>query len=218
MIKILKNLIVYFCDYFGKFERALMEAIQLSLLVASLCNSALAQAAPRIADDSVPPKPNDVSIASNAIAMPFGRILLIRSKDQKHGAVKLINIKTGKTSEDRTLYYEYWYQPDGTVNLLNKAAKIGKGRATTTRPYGFARFVFDLGNSEIKCGAISIFSSADRWIYFHGKGQGQGDHRIELAPTKWNDIKEVIVLDPRIKWYRYDEHRPRTDIPVDELW
>ena len=38
------------------------------------------------------------------------------------------------------------------------------------------------------------------------------------APTKWTDISQVIAFDPRLRWYRYDENREDTYIPIDQLW
>jgi hypothetical protein len=55
-------------------------------------------------------------------------------------------------------------------------------------------------------------------IYFFSLSQKDGDYGIELAPTKWTDISQVNVFDPRLKWYRYDEKRKDTFIPIDQLW
>lgn len=55
-------------------------------------------------------------------------------------------------------------------------------------------------------------------VYYNKHDQPQGDYGIELAPTKWTDISQVDVFDPRLIWYRYDENRKDLNIPVDKLW
>jgi hypothetical protein len=48
-------------------------------------------------------------------------------------------------------------------------------------------------------------------------GIKEGGYGNELAPTRWTDIREVNVFDPRVKWYKYDSLRKRVDIPIDKL-
>ncbi len=77
---------------------------------------------------------------------------------------------------------------------------------------------FSFGNMNIKCGLFDIHWFGEGWISFYGENQKEGDYGIEMSPTKWTDISEVNVYDPRLKWYRYDPKRTNVEIPVEDLW
>lgn len=163
-----------------------------------------------------PMAPNDVRIGPHYIEMPIGKIFLIRS-EKLYGAVKITKYWTGRSKKSHYASYESWYQDDGTGNFYNKNVKFKIGKASIIL-YGIGRFSFNLGNEEIRCGLFRLWWWGEGIVYFFGRGEEFGDYGIELAPTKWTEIREVNVFDPRLKWYKYDKNRPRTDIPVDKLW
>lgn len=166
-----------------------------------------------------PPGTNEVHIAPNGISVPLGRILLVR-KGMEYGALIITEAWIENREEDKYARYESYYQGDKTGDFSNKNVQVRKGKLS--RPKGIwvgggHWFSFRL-RPEIRCGRIKLLWFYKTFVCFFGYGQAQGDYGIELAPTKWTDISEVNVFDPRLKWYRYDEERPRTRILIDQLW
>lgn len=164
-----------------------------------------------------PSSPGDVGIAPNAIRIPQGFILLVR-RNSEYCAVKFTKFWTGKTQEDEYATYESYYQSDKTGNFESKNVQFKKGDLSRPRLRGIGRFAFSFGKLNIHCGPVELFWSGKGWVYFFNSNQTQGDYGIELAPTKWADIKQVDVFDPRLRWYRYDENRKDRVIPVGQLW
>jgi len=176
-------------------------------------------AASKKEEDIRPPGQNEVHIAPNGVIMPPLRILLVR-KDTDYCAIRFIKFWTGKDENDRYATYESYYQGDKTGDFTNKNAKFTKEELHFPKPsfslFGHP-FAFDI-RDDIRCGPIRLWWSGGGSVYFFKSAQRQGDYGIELAPTKWTDISQVNVSDPRLKWYRYDEKRKRMNIPVDQLW
>ena len=175
-----------------------------------------------IADDLTLSEANDVQIAPNAIGIPLNRILLIRSGND-YGAVKFTQCWTGKTDYDQHAEYESYYQGDKTGNFGTKNVTYRKEEVYYTKP-SFSIFGHPVrigAKKDIRCGPIELWWSGMRcrtFVYYWRHDQREGDYGIELAPTKWTDISQVNVFDPRLKWYRYDKNRQDIIIPVDELW
>ncbi|MDO8723840.1 MAG: hypothetical protein Q7J31_16665 [Syntrophales bacterium] len=175
------------------------------------------------ADESQLPKANDVHLGPNAIGMPVGRLLLIRKGDD-YCAVRFTHNWTGETDYDQHAEYESYYQGDKTGNFRSANVKYRKEEVYYTKP-SFSIFGHPVrigAKRDIHCGPIELWWSAGpflTFVSFNRHDQKQGDYYgIELAPTKWSNISEVNVFDPRLKWYRYDERRQRANIPIDRLW
>lgn len=177
--------------------------------------------------DIGPPQSNEVHIAEVGIVMPLGKILLVRTSSE-YCAVKFTKFWSENTSEVSTLFvaagsdeyaiYESYYQGDKTGDFSKKNIQFKKEKLSFPKPRGIGRLAFSFGNKEVKCGFIKLLWSGKGSVHFYKEGQDQGDYGIELAPTKWTNISEVNVFDPRLKWYRYDEYRKRENIPIDKLW
>jgi len=103
---------------------------------------------------------------------------------------------------------------------ISRKKNIEKKEGELIRPRlrGIGRLSFSFGNTDIECGSFKLFWSEKGWVYFFNSSQKQGDYGIELAPTRWTDISQVNVFDPRLKWFKYDESRETMIISVDELW
>jgi hypothetical protein len=161
----------------------------------------------------------NVIVSPNAIIMPLGNILLIR-RDSDYGAIKFTKFWTGKAEQDLYATYESYYQDDKTGDFANRNVKFTKEDLHSPKP-SFSLFghPFAFGiKKEIKCGPIRLWWSGRGTVYFFERGQREGDYGIELAPTKWTDISQINVSDPRLKWYRYDANRKDIRILIDELW
>jgi hypothetical protein len=165
-----------------------------------------------------PPAPNEVQIAFSGVDMPLGRLLLIR-KDSRYCAVKFTRFWTEKAEKEKFAAYEVYCKEDGTGDFSNKNVKITEGKASLLRPRGpFYPLKWQPGNPEVKCGPLKLLWAYKGIVCFFERSDSPGDYGVELAPTPWSDISQVNVLDPRVKWYRYDEQRKRINIPIDKLW
>jgi hypothetical protein len=151
--------------------------------------------------------------------MPLGKIVLVR-KDSQYCAVKFTEAWTGETAFDHFASYESYYQGDGTGDLSKNNVQFTKDQLAWRRRVGLGRLLtFPAGpqNLEVKCGPMKLFWSSGGSIYFRGHAKKEDDYGIELAPTKWTDISQVNVFDPRLMWYRYDGKRKDIYIPIDQL-
>lgn len=173
------------------------------------------------------PRANEGHVGQTYIVMPLDNILLVR-KGYEYCAIKFTKFWTENTSEISTLFvaagsdeyalYESHYQGDGSGDFSKKNVQFKKEKLSFPKPRGIGRLAFSFGNNEIICGSFKLFWAGKGAVRFYGKGKEEGDYGIELAPTKWTDISQVNVFDPRLKWYRYDEKRERVNIPIDKLW
>ena len=160
-----------------------------------------------------------VHIAPNAVAMPLGRIVLIR-RGSEYCAVKFTEKWTQKFESARFTNYESYYQGDGTGDFSTKNVQFTKDTLVDRTSY-FGRLwplPFGHRNWYIKFGAVKLLWSTGSygdWVYFSESSSRGG---VELAPTKWTDISEVNVFDSSLRWYMYDERRKDLSIPIDELW
>ena len=158
---------------------------------------------------------------------PIGRLLLIRN-GKDCCAVRFTEFHRGHdakpstifNSGDETLYAEYdWYfQGDGSGDFTKSNVKSGHEKLKRGPMVGIGRFSFQIGTTAISCGPFSL-----SWIYpnnvgFHLSNTKEDDIGNELAPTKWKDLHEIDIREPRVRWYRFDEKRKDIIIPVDHLW
>lgn len=187
------------------------------------------------------PKDDEVGIYNGGIAVPLNRILLIR-KGTKYCAVKFTRfwveldekrlkqysdyIKDADSSrhyrdlsEKKFALYTSFYQDDGTGDFANKNVQVIQGKASWFPLEGSSRFFLSQpGNPYVQFGRYKLGWQYKTDVLFIPPDKGEGEYGFELAPTPWTDIKDVNVKDPRIRWYRYDERREMTFIPIDKLW
>jgi hypothetical protein len=168
--------------------------------------------------------PNILVISGHVFLMPIGRIVLVR-KDTQYGAIKFTEEWEGETDNDNFTKYESYYQGDGSGDFSKGNVQFNKALLSERKYIPYIPIFPRLGgypagpeNTQIKCGPIKLAWSGWGNVYFNERTWKFGDHGIELAPTKWTDITQVNVFDPRVKWYRYDEKRKKTFIPIDEIW
>jgi len=159
---------------------------------------------------------NNVRIGPDYFEVPLNRIFLIR-KGTLYGAVKLTSYWKGKIKYSEYTTYDCWFQQDGTGDFKKKNVEY-ENKTASNILIGLGRFSFNFGKDEIRCGPFRLWWPGKDMVYLFGVSQEPGDYGIELAPTKWINITEINVFDPKLKWYRYDLDRSRKDIPVDKLW
>lgn len=170
-------------------------------------------------EDISPSETNEVHIGPNGISMPLGKILIVR-KGTDYCALKFIEFWTGENKEDRYARYESYSYGDKPADFSRNNVKLKKEELyfPKARWSIFGHPVAFGTKDEIHCGFAKLWWSGRGSVYFFERGKPQGDYGIELSPTKWTDISQVNVLDPRLTWFRYDENRKRVNIPVDNLW
>jgi hypothetical protein len=167
--------------------------------------------------DVKPLNPDEIGIAPNAIRVPVGTILLAR-KNQGYCAIKFTKFWTGKTPDDEYATYESYYLGDRTGDFTSKNIKFNAKKLSRPRLRGIGRLSLSFGNTDIQCGPVKLFWSGIGWVHFFNSNQTQGDHNVELAPTRWTDTSQINLFDPRLRWYRYDENRRRVKFPITSLW
>ncbi|HOM11219.1 MAG TPA: hypothetical protein PLV81_13840 [Spirochaetota bacterium] len=185
-----------------------------------------------------------IKIFDTEIEMPFGYYALVK-KDNKLCAVRFLETGQHHKKDKRYAIYEYYYQGDGTGDFLIKTAKHGMGKATYNSFCIIGRLCFNTGNMNMACGEINI-----KWYGGRGISYGDGLNRnekisdvikagVQIAPTKWTDIKDVNITEKGLKWYKYGTlpdypeyqrfkvieniscppwKRFHYEIPAEELW
>jgi hypothetical protein len=158
------------------------------------------------------------TIRPNGIIMPKGRMLLLR-RSGEYGAIKVIDF-SGKPGPPWFADYESYYQGDQSGDFTRQNIQVRKERVSLSRTYGIALLGLGwaFGKYNIECGSIKLLWTDSFWVGFFSREQDQGDYGIEFSPTKWTDLSQVNVFDPRLKWYRYDTGRQTIQISVDQLW
>jgi hypothetical protein len=159
-----------------------------------------------------------VYVAGNGLRMPPGRVMAVR-KGSTYCAVIFKEGRKGETDRDLWVDYESYDLGDGEVSgrILTSVRGELVSRAWAGSVRGCAGPVGP-EKKEIQCGRIVLYWVTG-WTYlYHLRKEKEGDYGLRLAPTKWTDIGQVDVFDPRLTWYEYDGKRERTFIPLDQIW
>jgi hypothetical protein len=170
-----------------------------------------------------------VGLSSTGIVMPLGHWALVK-RDNRICAVRFLEYGWDKEKPNAKGYaiYEYYYDGEGKGEFLSNKAKHDTGKATTNFFCIFGRLCFDTGNLDLACGKIHIkWHGANSLTFRDGSKEENSNETIkagvQIAPTKWTDIKEVNVNDTRLKWYKYLDEKLKTVknylwVPIEELW
>jgi len=123
------------------------------------------------------------SFGQNAVGLPCGLILLVRSQ-AKYGA--LLAVEQSHANRGAHIRYVWWYQPDGSTNLLAPNVEVGFGEASEKFP----------GPSPmLRIGPIalewSIGGEGQGWVYYGMSSASEVD--VELAVTNAIDISTLDV-------------------------
>lgn len=172
------------------------------------------------------------------VTAAIGRFVLLR-RESGFCAIRFTEFRRGHdakrpslfSSGDESVYaeYDWYYQGDGSGDFSKPNVEQGHGEASRKEvvSLGFGRFSMRKGIDIVKCGplrpgwyypsGISLLEA--RWDGYELRSNG-----IEAALTKWKEISEVRVYDPRLNWYRFDEEQNQKDpfsrdvfIPVEDL-
>lgn len=111
--------------------------------------------------------------------------------------------------------YDYFNQNDGSGNFQKENVSIG--HAKLTRGSYRSTISAQRKASLIRCGSLELHWSVPTTIAFF-QGIKPQDEGIELAPTKWRDVADININDPKIIWYHFDETRMQIAMPIEDLW
>ncbi|HOM88750.1 MAG TPA: hypothetical protein PLR54_10495 [Spirochaetota bacterium] len=149
-----------------------------------------------------------IRIFNTGIEIPLGYFALVK-RNNKICAIRFL--ETGKHPKKDKNYaiYEYYFQCDGRGDFLNNTSKHGTGKATYKSFCIIGRLCFNTGNMNLACGEINIKWTGGRYLEY-GDGLNRNEKisdvikaGVQIAPTKWTDIKAVNVLEKGLKWYKY---------------
>lgn len=168
---------------------------------------------------------DDRNAASNAmitladVGAPLGRLLLVR-RGSEVCILRFTAFHRDHNAKDKTAFdsggesvyaeYDYFYRKPNS--------SFGTGHRSVARHAlaGIGRLAFQSGDDEVRCGHFRLFWAYPTRVGFFSRAESV-DTGVELAPTKWAAIQQVIFDDSRIHWYRYEDSRKPTLVPLDAL-
>ena len=164
-------------------------------------------------------------ITWDSAGAPLGKFLLIR-RGGDACALRFTTAHRGHDAKPQTLTqsgeetffaeYEWFYQGDGSSLLTGPGVRSGRGKLEKKPLRGIGRLAFQTGETYVKCGPFTLLWTYPTSVSFYS-GSNRGDQGIEMAPTKWSSVLQIDFQNPHLKWYRYDEDRSVTYIPIDAL-
>ena len=153
-----------------------------------------------------------VLVGSVSVSVPAGRFLLVRNGNDAC-AVRF----TSFDGREETAYhgeYDWYFQSDGTGNFTKPSLKAGHGKITVY----LGRILWAFSAHHVLCGPFRLLWDYPTHLGFAWTTTREADVGNEIAPTKWTDISEVNIHDPRLKWYRRVDAKREIRIPIDKLW
>lgn len=147
------------------------------------------------------PNGTTIQVKENAINIPVGRILLAK-RNKGYCAVKFVSSKWS-AEESYAKYFSY-YIPDSTIGFTDPKIKPREDEVYEKQPLRIiGRVAAARSQDKVFCDKIRLQWSGGpngtAWVYFDEAKQ------LELAPTKWRDIRDVNVTDSNLKWFRYGD-------------
>ena len=170
--------------------------------------------------DATAMAPEDVSIDSQAIVMPVGRVLLIKRNDFL-GAIIFVQNKIRQDG----VYSHYSYYEREKSDFLKKGEDVIVRKVSKEGFWNNLIGLFFHGAGElgrIKLNSFTLF--VDAWdeshstVYFWRDAKANPDMEIQLGPTPLKDISQVDLKDKNIRWFAYDEKTHRTIISIEKIW
>lgn len=174
--------------------------------IASLCGCSSA-AVPRGEDVGSVSSDDAFSIRFRSLNVPVKRILLLRAKDE-FCALRVNAYGTDVTDGKHVKYANYELFRTQTRNLPMKAREVERGRLEFKGYVGFGHWVWDSGNTVLKCGSHRI-----GWSY-PNEFALLGDAEFTVAPTGWTSFSEIKFDDARLKWFAEDRTQKRGEIVI----
>lgn len=144
---------------------------------------------------------------SNAIQMPYKRIVLVRSEDG-YGAIRLLRAAS-VGGLGNGVKYEAWYQPDGSADFMNEQVEYASGYAYEhyeRDQIGVDSYaVTDVGSElNVKAGPLWVEWSHSNHLYPRPSRAPGGEqppvHEVQIAATPWHDVEQVDLERVDLRW------------------
>jgi len=147
------------------------------------------------------PNGKDAFVSENAVNIPVGRILLAK-RNTGYCAMRFVSSRWSE--EESYATYKSYYIPDSATGFTDSRLKPREDEVYQKQPLRIiGRFAAARSQDTIFCERIKLkWSGAPKesgWVYL------DEERALEIAPTKWGDIKDVNVLDKNLKWFRYGD-------------
>lgn len=152
------------------------------------------------------------SIRFRSLNVPVERIFLLRNRNE-FCALKLGAYGTAVIDGKNVQYANYELLRTPIEQLSLKAGNIETGRLEFKGYTGLGHWVWERGNTVLKCGGQRI-----GWSYPNELGL-VGDAGFAVAPTAWTSFAQVRVDDAQLHWFSEDKTQKRGEmkIPVRSL-
>lgn len=118
---------------------------------------------------------------TNGISLPTGMILFVRHQ-RKYGAV--LAVDQASSSRGSFIRYVWWYQPDGTGNLVNANAQTGFAETREAYPGPSPRL--HIGPIVLEW---SVGGDGVGWVYYGPSSSPSPDY--EFALSRIHDISKI---------------------------
>jgi len=147
------------------------------------------------------PNGTDAFVKENAVNIPIGPILLAR-RDYQYCAVQFTSSSWSADESEAT--YKSYFIPDSTRTFADRRVEHREDKVYEKQPLSIVgRFAAARSQDKIFCKKMNLkWSGAPKetaWVYLD-----EGT-TLELAPTKWRDIREVNVLEASLQWFKYGD-------------
>jgi hypothetical protein len=160
-----------------------------------------------------------------SVSAPFGRLVLVRYRDGLC-AIRFDAYHRGDDEKPPTKFNS------GEETLFATAEQIRMVKSEATwriledktvqlvagPVVGLGRFGLQKGRIGLHCGDAKL-----EWTYPNNVSLGSYTQftakraQVEIAPTAWSEVSQINLNDKKLQWYRYDESRKDTLIPIEEL-
>jgi hypothetical protein len=160
-----------------------------------------------------------------SVSAPLGRLVLIRFRDtlcairfdafHRGGDEKPPTASnSGEETRFATAEQLRLVRSEATWRILDrKMVNLVSGPVV-----GLGRLGFQKGRIGLHCGESKL-----EWTYPNNVSLGSYTQPaakrvlVDIAPTAWSEVSEINLNDDKLLWYRYDESRKDTLIPINEL-
>ncbi len=134
------------------------------------------------------------SLSKEAVKAPFGRFLLIKQGSQclalrivEHTQPQITISDKGKFRDYKGAKYEWYLQPDGSMDFSKDNVLKGNNELAETENYAFGK---------IEAGSFKLRWSLSDWIYFPEDEKSE----TEMALTEWVRVEDINPRDEILRW------------------
>lgn len=155
------------------------------------------------------------------VGPPLKHILLVR-RGQEVCALRFTELH--QDTSGLVAHYEWWSLKNESTDFKPSNVERGSGIASFEGAMGMAHTVFfTIGSSTVQCGVFELDWSYPTSVHFiledEDPPKGKLYALVELAPTKWRNIRHVKTDDPSLHWFHFGEEYSLIErrVPANKL-